>query len=46
MTSSIRLDTYFNESREDWFNARKIVNGTFRAEMVAEAAKKILPLLA
>lgn len=45
MTSSIRLDTYFNDKREDWFNARKIVNGTFRAETVADAAKKILKLI-
>lgn len=39
------LDNYFNPTRTDWFNARRIVNGVFRAEMVADAAKKILPLL-
>ena len=45
LKSSINLDRYFNQDTEDWFNARKIVNGTFRADMVAEAARKILPLL-
>lgn len=45
MASSIRLDRYFNETTTNWYDARRIVNGTFRAEMVAEAAQKILPLL-
>lgn len=45
LESNTRLSTYFNNDRTDWFNARRIVNGVFRAEMVAEAAKKILPLL-
>lgn len=45
LESMINLDRYFNAIKTDWFNARRIVNGIFRAEMVAEAAKKILPLL-
>lgn len=45
LESMTNLDRYFNAEKTDWFNARRIVNGIFRAEMVAEAAKKILPLL-
>ena len=45
LQSMTNLDKYFNAEKTDWFNARRIVNGVFRAEMVAEAAKKILPLL-
>lgn len=45
LTSNTNLANYFNDQRTDWFNARRIVNGVFRAEMVAEAAKKILPLI-
>lgn len=45
LNSMTDLARYFNAEKTDWFNARRIVNGVFRAEMVAEAAKKILPLL-
>ena len=45
LTSMTNLDKYFNAEKTDWFNARRIVNGVFMAEMVADAAKKILPLL-
>lgn len=34
-----RLDWYFNKDREDWINARRIVNSLDRAELVAGYAK-------
>lgn len=43
--TGVSLDTYFNATRTDWFNARRIVNHIFRAQMVVDAAIKILPLL-
>lgn len=33
------LEDYFNEDEEDWFNARRIINGTDHAQMIAETAK-------
>ena len=45
LKSSNNLSKYFNATTTNWYDARRIVNGTFRAEMVAEAAQKILPLL-
>ena len=39
------LDNYFNPTTTDWFNARRIVNGVFRAQMVADAALNIYPLV-
>lgn len=35
-----KLGTYFSESKEDWYNARRIINGVDRAADVAEYAKK------
>ena len=32
------LDDYFNDSREDWYNARKIVNGTDKAVVIKDIA--------
>lgn len=43
--TGVSLDTYFNATRTDWFNARRIVNRVFRAQMVLDAALKIIPLL-
>ena len=45
--SGIGLEKYFPPSptEPDWMNARKIVNGTFQADRVAAAAKKIFSLL-
>lgn len=34
-----RLGNYFNDKKEDWINARKIINGLDRAERIAEYAK-------
>jgi putative chitinase len=35
-----KLFDYFNPLREDWFNARRIINGTDKAEKIADYAKK------
>lgn len=35
-----RLSDYFNDTKEDWVNARRIINGTDRAELIAGYAKK------
>lgn len=44
--SGVGLDRYFRPGGGAfWLAARKIVNGTFQADKVAAAAKKILPLL-
>lgn len=45
--SGVGLDKYFPPApaEPDWLNARKIVNGTFQADRVAMAAKKIFSLL-
>jgi len=34
------LDDYFNSSKEDWINARRIVNGLDKAELIAQYAQK------
>ena len=39
--SGVGLSKYFTDTKTDWINARKIVNGTFQADKVAEAAKYI-----
>lgn len=44
--SGVGLDRYFPPGGGSfWLAARRIVNGTFQADRVAAAAKKILPLL-
>lgn len=37
--TGVSLETYFNDTKEDWVNARKIINGTDKANMIAEYAK-------
>lgn len=32
------LDDYFNDSKEDWYNARRIVNGTDKAVIIKDIA--------
>jgi putative chitinase len=34
------LEDYFNDTTEDWINARRIINGTDHAVMIAETSKK------
>jgi hypothetical protein len=31
-----KLDDYFNAKTDDWINARRIINGTDRASLVAD----------
>lgn len=40
MFTGKKLADYFSPSKEDWTNARRIINGTERAELVAGYAKK------
>lgn len=35
-----RLWDYFNDTKTDWINARRIINGTDKAEKIAEIAKQ------
>lgn len=35
-----KLSDYFNSKKEDWINARKVINGTDKASMIAEYAKE------
>ena len=34
-----KLSDYFNETKEDWFNARRIINGTDKASLVGGYGK-------
>jgi len=45
LESLTRLDRYFNEITTNWIDARRIVNGTFMADRVADAAQKIFALI-
>lgn len=38
--TGVGLPKYFNEDKEDWKNARKIINGLDRAELIAGIAMK------
>jgi hypothetical protein len=42
MFTGVGLDRFFNDQREDYINARKIVNGLDRAELIAGYAQKFL----
>lgn len=35
-----KLSDYFNEQKEDWLNARRIINGRDKAELIAEYGRK------
>lgn len=39
------LEMYFNETAEDWINARKIINGLDKAETIAEYGKRFYKAL-
>ena len=43
--TGVGLPKYFNEDKEDWINARRIINGTDRAELIALYAKKFYQCL-
>lgn len=40
MFTGAKLKTYFNDDSEDWINARKIVNGLDKAQLIAGYGKK------
>lgn len=40
-----KLSDYFNDTKEDWVNARRIINGTDRAQMIADYGKKFYAAL-
>ena len=40
-----KLSDYFNKTKEDWVNARRIINGLDRAQMVASYAVKFYSAL-
>lgn len=45
LTSKTRLSTFLNDTKTDWLGARAIVNGTFQADKVADAAIKIMSVI-
>jgi putative chitinase len=40
--TGVNLSRYFNDQREDYVSARKIINGTDKADLIALYAKKFL----
>lgn len=40
-----KLSDYFNDTKEDWINARRIINGKDKAELIAGYAKEFLTAL-
>lgn len=36
--TGVKLATYFNDTKSDWVNARKIINGTDKANLIAQIA--------
>lgn len=40
-----KLEDYFTESKSDWINARRIINGTDRASLIAGYARKFFTAL-
>jgi hypothetical protein len=39
------LENYFNDTKDDWVNARRIINGTDKAELIAGYGKKFYTAL-
>lgn len=39
------LEHFFNDKKEDWVNARKIINGLDKAELIADYGKKFMDAL-
>lgn len=39
------LEHYFNDKKEDWVNARRIINGTDKADLIAGYGKKFMAAL-
>lgn len=45
MFTGKKLSNYFDTDTEDWVNARKIINGTDKADLIAGYGKKFLNAL-
>jgi predicted chitinase len=43
--TGVSLSTYFANGKQDWYNARRIVNGTDKADQIAADAQKIYSVL-
>jgi len=43
--TGVNLARYFNDQREDWVNARKIINGLDKAEIISIYARKFMSCL-
>ena len=39
------LEQYFNDTTEDWYNARRVINGVDRAELIAGYSKRFFEIL-
>lgn len=39
------LEQYFNDTEEDWYNARRVINGVDRAELIAGYSKRFYEIL-
>ena len=39
------LEQYFNDTTEDWYNARRVINGVDRAELIAGYSKRFYEIL-
>jgi len=37
--TGVRLSTYFNPNKDDWMNARRIINGLDKANLIAGYGK-------
>lgn len=45
MFTGKKLSDYFNANKTDWVNARRIINGTYKADLIAGYAKKFYTAL-
>lgn len=45
MFTGKKLADYFNENETDWLNARRIINGTDKAQLIANKAREFFEIL-
>lgn len=43
--TGVSLEKFFNDNTEDWINARKVINGLDKAEVIASYGKRFLKCL-
>lgn len=43
--TGVSLEKFFNDNTEDWINARKVINGLDKAEVIASYSKRFLKCL-